>query len=310
MPLEYKRAPLAVSETTEAGFAGHASIFGVPDDGTPPDVILPGAFRQSIADWGPSGSNRIKILALHRGDWLPIGKPVELREDDRGLYVRAQISQTTLGRDVLTLLRDGVLSELSIGFDPIVTEPPSARTPYRVIREARLWEISPVTWALHPLAKVEAVKQRVIGAVKSVPPDVSTELAPREAAWTAPTLREFTEEDWEALSEREQRRIAGHFAWAPEIPPQRFSDLKLPHHRPQDGRVVWRGVVAAMAALLGARGGVAIPAHERRAVYAHLAAHYRAFDAEPPEFHAANESAELVTAWRALLDEMRASLQR
>ena len=37
------------------------------------------------------------------------------------------------------------------------------------------------------------------------------------------------------------------------------SAYKLPHHRASDLKAVWRGVAAAMGALLGARGGVDIP---------------------------------------------------
>lgn len=117
-----------------------------------------------------------------------------------------------------------------------------------------------------------------------VPRDVSRDLADRDETWQAPTLSDFTDRAWEELSDAEKRRIAGHFAWMPDSPPERFTDLKLPHHRPSDGRVVWRGVVAAMAALLGARGGVEIPDSERRAVYEHLASHYRQYGEEPPDF--------------------------
>lgn len=58
---------------------------------------------------------------------------------------------------------------------------------------------------------------------------------------------------------------------------------KLPHHSGPELTTNWSGVVAAMGALLGARGGVELPESDRKAVYDHLAAHYREFDKEPPE---------------------------
>lgn len=67
--------------------------------------------------------------------------------------------------------------------------------------------------------------------------------------------------------------------------PQLKTAYKLPHHTLVDGALVTheRGVIAAMAALLGARGGTNIPAADRSAVYNHLARHYRDLDREPPE---------------------------
>lgn len=118
------------------------------------------------------------------------------------------------------------------------------------------------------------------GVVPDDPPRYGKD---EESDWEAPNLSDFTDRSWDELDREERIRIARHYAWAPEMPPERFSDLKLPHHDPRTGAVVWRGVVAAMAALLGARGGVDIPAADRERVYAHLARHYREFGREPPE---------------------------
>jgi hypothetical protein len=107
-------------------------------------------------------------------------------------------------------------------------------------------------------------------------------------AWSAPTLTSFTDLAWDDLDAAEKRRIMAHFAWSANVPPDTFGDLKLPHHAPAKsgvGPAVWGGVRAAMAALLGARGGVDIPANDRRGVYEHLLGHYRQFEKEPPEFH-------------------------
>jgi uncharacterized protein len=157
--MERKRVAFQVKTIDVASglFSGHASIFNIPDDGDPPDIMMPGAFAKTIKEWGPTGANRIKLLALHRSDWLPIGAPTELIEDATGLFFTGKISDTTLGRDVLTLMRDKVLTELSIGFDVIKREEdPKGRL--RILHEVRLWEISPVTWAMHPLAAINDVK--------------------------------------------------------------------------------------------------------------------------------------------------------
>ncbi|ALL74272.1 hypothetical protein AD006_01140 [Pseudonocardia sp. EC080610-09] len=45
-----------------------------------------------------------------------IGKAVELRESAEGLVGKWKISETLIGDETLTLLRDGVLTGLSIGF--------------------------------------------------------------------------------------------------------------------------------------------------------------------------------------------------
>jgi cation transport regulator ChaB len=85
------------------------------------------------------------------------------------------------------------------------------------------------------------------------------------------------------------------FAWIhPDYPEVSKNKAlrKLPHHL-KDGRVVWRGVVAAMAALLGARGGVDIPNEDKKKVYNHLVGHYKEFDKEPPEFHFENGGSEV-----------------
>ncbi|OGT26071.1 MAG: hypothetical protein A2Z17_06895 [Gammaproteobacteria bacterium RBG_16_66_13] len=116
----------------------------------------------------------------------------------------------------------------------------------------------------------------------------TTAKAAEDQAWSAPTLGDFTDEtDFSAMPDSECRRIAMHAAWSANMPPETFGDMKLFHHEGSKsgmGPVVWRGVAAAMAVLMGGRGGVDIPTGDRRAVYNHLASHYEQFDKDPPEF--------------------------
>lgn len=134
----------------EGVFSGYGAVFGNVDSGG--DVIEPGAFTKTLTeDW-----ERVKILALHNDSVLPIGKPLELREDTNGLFLKARVSDTTLGRDVKVLLKDGVLNELSIGYDPVVFEYDAEGI--RRLKEVKLWEISVVTWAMNPEAAITDYK--------------------------------------------------------------------------------------------------------------------------------------------------------
>lgn len=131
-----------------------------------------------------------------------------------------------------------------------------------------------------------------------VPSDVSREKAPEDEPWEAPTLSDFTDKSWNELSDTEKRRIAGHYAWAKAMPPEKFGDLSLPHHRPSDGAVVWRGVANAAARL----PQTDIPDEDVSKVQAHLGSHYRQFGRTPPWEEQENVWREYVQASRILRD--------
>ena len=142
---------LESSDENTGEFSGYAAVFGNLDDGN--DIIEKGAFAKTIA----ADLDRIKILALHNSSWLPVGKPLELREDEHGLFIRGKISDTSMGRDVMTLLRDGVLCELSIGYDAVDFEW-DGDSGIRHLKEIKLWEVSIVTWAMNDQATIDEVK--------------------------------------------------------------------------------------------------------------------------------------------------------
>jgi HK97 family phage prohead protease len=141
----------AVDEA-EGTFDGYASVFGNIDSYD--EVVDKGAFTKTIQE----NSQRVKVCWNH--DWYePIGRPIKMEEDNHGLFVKSKISSTQRGKDTLTLLRDGVVTELSIGFQTMKDEYETL-TGGRVIRhlkEIRLWEYSPVTWAANDLALITGV---------------------------------------------------------------------------------------------------------------------------------------------------------
>lgn len=151
---EYKTIAFQLEDFDEEQgiFTGYGSVFSNVDDGE--DVVEPGAFADTIA----GGVGRIKILALHNDEWLPIGIPIELREDSKGLFVKAKISDTSMGKDVKILIRDKVLGELSIGYDPVDFYYDNAGV--RHLTKVELWEISVVTWAMNPQAVITGYKSR------------------------------------------------------------------------------------------------------------------------------------------------------
>ena len=103
---EYKTLLFNVDDYDEEQgiFSGYGSVFGNVDDGG--DIVEPGAFTKTIAE----GFERVKILALHNDSLLPIGRPLEVREDSKGLYIKAKISDTAMGRDVKVLLKVSVVT--------------------------------------------------------------------------------------------------------------------------------------------------------------------------------------------------------
>jgi hypothetical protein len=144
---------------------------------------------------------------------------------------------------------------------------------------------------------------------KAVPPH-ETPKAPEDRPWDADAAERRIRE-WAGGPDKDSVNWSKYrqaFAWYDAEDPENFGSYKLPHHDVIDGRlvVVWRGTAAAMAALLGARGGVDIPAADRRAVYRHLARHYRQFDKEPPEFR---EKTELLETENRILAEQLEQVQ-
>ena len=134
---------------------GYFSVFGnVDSDG---DIVLPGAFKKTIRENGPD-SSKARILHLYMHDPSKIlSKPHVLKEDKHGLYFESKISETSLGKDVLQLYRDKVLTEHSIGYQIVKREVDEKEETQKLV-ELKLWEGSTVSWGANMDALVSTVK--------------------------------------------------------------------------------------------------------------------------------------------------------
>jgi len=142
-------------DTVQGIVTGYFSIFGNKDsDG---DIVLPGAYRKTLKENGPN-SEKPRILHLYMHDpYKPLAKPHVLKEDKTGLYFESKISDTALGKDVLQLYLDKVLTEHSIGYQIVKREVDEKEETQKLI-ELKLWEGSTVSWGANMDALVSTVK--------------------------------------------------------------------------------------------------------------------------------------------------------
>ena len=152
MDFIYKTAPLGeiISDIDEDKniVKGYGSYFDNVDSDK--DIIRKGAYQKTIQENG----HRVKYLYQHNM-MQPIGKMDELYEDEKGLVFTAMIPKTSLGKDIIELMKAGVITENSVGILPIVKED---KGDYREIKEVKLYEISAVTLAANDQAKIMDVK--------------------------------------------------------------------------------------------------------------------------------------------------------
>ena len=126
-------------------FEGYASVFNSESEdlGGFREVVAPGAFKRSLRS-----RNDIKLLWNHdTGAVLGSTRAgtVTLVEDERGLKVRAQLPNTTLGRDTAELIRRGDVDSMSFGFSVIKDTWDETGT-NRTLNAVRLHECSVVAF--------------------------------------------------------------------------------------------------------------------------------------------------------------------
>lgn len=120
--------------------SGYFAAFNIKDaDG---DIIRPGAFKKTLNEMFPKG--RIKHLMNHDPS-KPLGKILELKEDEYGLFYRSQIGSHSLGQDFIKMVESDLIKEHSIGFNDLTSEQHRKGEGYNNITEVKLFEGSSLT---------------------------------------------------------------------------------------------------------------------------------------------------------------------
>lgn len=238
----------------------------------------------------------------HQYNEFPIGRTLWLKAtaDDgvKKLIGKFQLHlRTEQSKTVWELIKDGYLRTLSIMFAPVTHE--DSPDGVRYWKTSKLLEIAVVTIPANPEAFIESVSEKnstlgekVAKSIYGIQGAVATHSIPflDDVAWDGTKareqLRKWASSDGSGDPDTiDWSKYKQGFAWYDDENPETLGAYKLPHHYIVNGelRTCWRGVVSAMASLLGASGGVEIPEKDIEAVYKHLAKHYKDHGTEPPE---------------------------
>ena len=144
--------PLELKTIGDTGtFSGYASIFGNVDDGG--DVMERGSFKE----FHKTRDGKVLILYQHNSR-DPIGK-ADVVQDDKGLHFDGQlVMEDATARKAYVGMKAGTIDAMSFGFDVLPGGATITEGGIRKVSSVKLWEISPVTFGMNALARIEAVK--------------------------------------------------------------------------------------------------------------------------------------------------------
>lgn len=127
--------------------AGYAARFDTPDSSG--DLFDRQAFEGALD--APQG---VQLLWQHQAA-NPVGRIIRLLATTTGLWVEAELNaDLRLAREAISLIQASALTGLSVGFRTFAASPREAGR-IRLIQDVELWEISLVTFPMHPNARIE-----------------------------------------------------------------------------------------------------------------------------------------------------------
>ncbi len=258
---------------------GHAAVFGrlsLPiAGGLFRERIAPGAFRKTAKEAD------VRFLAQHDPATVMArtrAGNLSLWEDEVGLAVEARLNPADPDAQRLAVkIRDGNITQMSFGFEVlrdewgtevIEDEWSTGETTVRTVREVRLWDVSPVTFAAYPDTDVEMAGIVVPAEVRAIAEQMRAAIPPH----STPTVDEPWDGPRAVADAPNDARVLRHMhAWRDAAgDPDAKETYKFPHHGPRHD---------APANVRACRNGLArlpqagIPDVDRAGVERHLRRH-------------------------------------
>ena len=158
----HKSFGLDVKAVSDAGvIEGYASVFGGAPDAYG-DIIAPGAFAATLTEHKRAGTMPLMLWG-HDSSQPPIGGWDDMAEDGKGLWVQGTVDlEDVMGQRVHRALKNKRMKGLSIGYEARDSEQDNKRG-VRILKDVKLWEVSPVNFPAQDRARVDTVKSIIRG---------------------------------------------------------------------------------------------------------------------------------------------------
>lgn len=156
----HKSFGLEIKAVSDAGTVeGYASVFGGAPDAYG-DIVQAGAFATTLTEHKRAGTMPLMLWG-HDASQPPIGNWDDMAEDGKGLWVQGTVDlEDPMGQRVYRGLKAKRMKGLSIGYDVRDSEN-DAKRGVRILKDVKLWEVSPVNFPAQPRAAVDTVKSMI-----------------------------------------------------------------------------------------------------------------------------------------------------
>jgi HK97 family phage prohead protease len=148
--LKYVSSEIKDVSTESRQVVKYVSVFGNVDSHG--DIMQKGAYAKTIQE----NKDALRMYWNHNAQEMPVGMPVEIKEDDHGLWVVTKLLPTTKGNDLLICYENGAVTEHSVGF--FTKQKKSNALGNRIITEVKLIEYSAVNQASNSQARLLGFK--------------------------------------------------------------------------------------------------------------------------------------------------------